>query len=503
MRISPKTLKKIKLPENSGDAIAVPVPFVPNTGGQQKFFNLVPLDKERSPSDIRWIYLRGGLGSGKSTAGAAFLTSRSLIDPDSRGLITANTYGQLETSTCVALAEFCQKFGHKLEPAAATPDLTARKIAANRYCIINGDYYCLVLSAEVFTGKTAKSKEAGRGLQIRSVWFDEGSYAEESAFNTINTRLGRGDGFLQATGVITSSINKNNPYNWSYSLFDNPDRSEDLKRIHKTIPLSTSENLKYLGEDYERSLRAALTPELIKIELLGEYAVTTENTVFAYFNRDRHMVNLGLDLRYPIHVSLDFNHNPSTAIAAQYYPDTGELIVIREWFLEHSDTFKLSDAIASWFKNVRGDRLRGEIHNWVQHNAYTLHVHGDASGNQKTANSKQTNWQIVKTTLKKYDIDFRTHYKKSNPGVKDTVNSVNCALNADKLFINNSCKELRKDLESLKWDEKGNIDKKTDLMRSHVGDCLRYITEDIIPYQKLVRDRNLSQVSVKPTGVIF
>ncbi len=249
MKLLPKTKKKIKKTAKKKEQEKSI--FVPNNGGQIEFLKNVPLDSAPT-SPYRWYYCRGGLGSGKSTLGAAFIVSRSLLDPESRGLITANTYGQLEVSTLVALAEYCDRYGHKLQPAGETPDLTARKIAHNRYCIINEKYHCLVLSAEVFTGRTSNSTQSGRGLQIRAIWADEYSYSasDGSAFRTLNTRLGRGDGWLPGTGVITSSINVNNPYNFMYEMFDDPDRDEELKRIHHTIALSTSENIAHLGADY-------------------------------------------------------------------------------------------------------------------------------------------------------------------------------------------------------------------------------------------------------------
>ncbi len=475
MVLSPRLIKRLKVAEQSS-AIASPVPFVPNSGGQQDFFDLVPLNKPPINKEFRWYYLRGGLGSGKSTSGAAFLTSRSLIDPESRGLITANTYGQLETSTCVALAEFCQKFGHKLEPAAATADLTARKIAANRYCIINDNYYCLVLSAEVFTGKTAKSKEAGRGLQIRSVWFDEGSYAEESAFNTINTRLGRGDGFLQATGIITSSINKNNPYNWTYNLFDDPDRNEDLKKIHKTIPLTTSENVEHLGEDYEQSLRASLTPELIKIELEGQYATVATGKVFPYFDRNKHLGQITLTNEQTIFVSFDFNHNPSTCIVGQLreIANTKVLYIHREFYLRNANTFISSEQVAQYLASVK---------------AKSVWVFGDASGNQRTANSNLSNWNIVWNAFKKYGINGTRKYPNSNPSVVDTVNAVNALFNQNRLYVNRSCRETVKDLEFLVWKEGSDPPKidKSNIERSHTADIVRYMVHGLFPITAPIR----------------
>lgn len=496
-QISARNLKKIKITRIFNQDHDV---FVPNPGGQETLFEYVPLD-QKYQNKIRWYYLRGGVGAGKSKAGSAFVVSRVKLYPMIRGLITAQSFPQLRDSTLVALVEYCFKYGHEITPSTISIEETARKIAYKQTCSING-VDILVKSIDAFTGVSAKSTESGRGIEVGWIWYDEGAYGQKQGFDTLNTRLrwNLEDYFCHA--LITSSINKNMPYNWTYDYFDSPDRKPELAKIHQTIVCSTLENVKG-DRNYIKALKTSLTDELYKIEILSLYSSITENRVFNYFSREQHCVTgLEIDPRYPIHVSLDFNHNPSTAIAGQFLPASEEIVIVKEWYLKHSDTFQLSAAIAKWFLEIRGTRNRSEINNWATWNSYKLHVHGDASGNQKTANSKQSNWQIVRTTFKQENIDYQTHYGKSNPGIKDTVNSVNCALRSDKLWINNDCTELKKDLEGLKWDDKSQIDKK-DIARSHLADGLRYMVENLLPYRKLIADVRRNQRNVKPTGVIF
>jgi hypothetical protein len=460
-----------------------PQAFAPNPGGQSTFWDLVGIAPR--PIQYRWLYARGGVGSGKSFGvGAGFACSRAKADPNSRGLITANSYGQLETSTLVALAEFCRNFGIPLDPVASMPmdapewpDETARKIAARRLCTIFGAPV-LVLSADAFTGTTDSAKERGRGLQIRWAWADEYAYAHASAFNTLNTRLGRGSsGSLKGLGVITSSVNKNNPYNWAYDIFDDPNRSDSRKERFLSIPLTTFEN-KHLDDDYIEAQSAALTDELYKVEILGEYAVDSVGRIYKTFSRDRHVlygqdasiVTYQKDL--PLHLSFDFNHSPATALAMQVSPH--EARVIKEWFILDSDTFEVSDAVAKWASEM---------------GATSADIYGDATGNQKTANSKKTNWAIVWESLRRHGIKGRKRYRDSNPNVIDSINSLNIAFKQDWIYINgDDCPELVKDLETLKRAKDGGIDK-TDPMRSHVQDELRYFVDTNRPYRGVAKDR--------------
>ena len=474
--------------------------FVPNKGGQEEFFNTVPLDSVYH-GQTKYYYLRGGNGSGKSTCGAVFAESRTKLDPEARGLISANDYGQLATSTLVAFAETCQTYGYDLRIGSdkTSPfedvELTARKIANDHFCFLNGAYI-YVLSAKIFEGGTPKASQSGRGLSIRWLWFDEPAYCQHSAFQTIQTRIGRGSGFMPQISLLTGTINKDVPYNWCYELFDDPKRNDKAKEIYQSIKLDTHENAHNLDPEYESVMEASFTQELIEIELRANYAASKTDIIYSYFDRNHHVISGNyLDPRFPIHVSLDFNHHPACAIAATYNPELEELVIIKEWYLKHSDTFLLSEAIATWFLEVRPPI--DNFYTMLASQSFELQIHGDATGNQKTANSKKTNWQIVKQTFDDFKIRYRTHYKKANPNVADSINSVNCAFKTDRLWLVEDLLELTRDLESIKRNASGEIDKKSDLMRSHLQDCLRYLVNDILPYDRIYKafDRNYNKVA--------
>lgn len=437
--------------------------FTPNPGGQQKAFDLLSQESQ----EFKWLWVKGGLGSGKSFLGSHFIVSRAIKDPESRSLITANSYGQLETSTLPAFVSFCFKYGHDIYPRAETVDLTARKIAQNRYCLIHG-CYVIVRTAEIFLGRTTSSTEAGRGMQVRSIWFDEGTYSKKGAFITMGGRLGRGEGYLKGLGLITSSINKNNPYNWTYELFDDPDRDEKLHELHRTVKIATSENAQYLDDDYESSYRATLTTELAKIELEGEYAQVNSGRIFSYFNRNQHVIPFKLFIGRRFLVSFDFNYNPATAIIGA---DTGSgLILNHEFYLANSTTFKLADEVCKWI-------IANAPKNCV------VNVFGDASGASHSANSNLTNWDIVIKAFNRYNILYNFCVPKANPSVVDTVNAVNALLMRDELKVANTCKNTIRDLEFLLWKEGSNPPKidKSDLALSHCGDNVRYMVQGTYP----------------------
>ena len=437
--------------------------FKPKRGGQTDFFNLVPLDSiENTP--YRAIWVKGGLGSGKSHVGAAFACSRAFLDPTSRGLITANTYSQLETATIPALVEFADQFNIPIEPRRATVEETAKAIVARRLVKIF-DCSILVLSAEAFMGQTVNSTESGRGLEVRWIVGDELSYASKSAWDTLNGRLGRGKGKIKGLALITSSINRNDPYNYLWDIFIDPERSDDLKRLYTAVNLLTIDN-DSLDADYATSLEASFTKELAAIELLGEFAVTTEGVVFSYFDRAQHVKALSHDKLYPLHLSFDFNRHPATATISQNIGD--KIHVLKEFYLLNSDTFKLAAAVQQYISAM---------------NPFYFEIHGDATGANRSANSTQSNWDIIHNELR--GLNFARRYGKTNPPVLDTINSVNCLLKQNRIEVDVSCKELIKDLEQMKFDKTGGLDKKSDLMRTHCGDTIRYLVHDLYPYESM------------------
>lgn len=414
----------------------------------------------------RHFLYRAGNGTGKSAMGAHFCATRSELYghlPGAAGLISANDYGQLEQSTLVQLAKYCREYGVPLEPLRGTDEETAKSIARNRLCWIHRIPH-LVLSTQRFLGETEKATQGGRGFTIGWAWLDEWlRVPNESAFTTLLTRT-RLKGMNPHT-LITSTINTDNPYNWGYSFYDDPDRSEEKKLLFVSVAGSTYENRHNLAPDYIPSLKATLTPEVFKIEVLGEYAQIRTGKIFSYFDIGKHVKSgLSIDCSLPIHVSLDFNWNPATGIVAQLQPDKS-IQIVHEFYLKNSNTFALSQAIADYLATL--PRLSAIV------------LHGDATGNAKSANSLYTNWQIAHGTLREKGYYWTSNVNAANPSIQESINVVNSFFFQDRLVLNATCKELRKDLETLTYTKQGDIDKRTDPMRSHLADCLRYLVFDL------------------------
>lgn len=235
---------------------------------------------------------------------------------------------------------------------------------------------------------------------------------------------------------------------------------------------------------------------ILESQVQREFNISFDDPVsgdllFNRFNADVHVLNKqsASILRYtpntPLHLSLDFNRSPATAGFGQVVG--GELRIIYEFYILNSDTFELSDRISRWIINHK-------------HQGSVI-VHGDASGNQKTANSRQSNWAIVWESLSRHGIPARKAYKRTNPNLQDSVNSCNYAFEQNQVFLNGqTCPELVLDLSTLK-EKNGGIDK-SDLARSHAADWFRYMVHDIMPYGSTRRAPRVGKGRIKglPTG---
>lgn len=456
--------------ENQVEAVTLFDKFKPNAGGQTRFFKITPLE-DISDKTFRWAGLVGGIGSGKSFCGAAWAASRGLLAPECRGLITANTFGQLSRSSLITLVEVCRAFNIPLSPYRESVEDQALAIANAQRCYIGEQKaFVYVLSMNSFSGKT----QAARGLQVRWCWIDEGAYSGEQAFLTLDGRLGRGPGQMKGQGLITTSPAG---LNWLYDRFGDPDRGPEKERLYVLVNCSTRENAEHLGEDYVAGLQANYTDELAQQELEGAFINTSVGRVYKYFDRMKHALRgeeaevLEYDPRLPLHVSFDFNYSPAVCIMAQRRGD--EIHFFQEFYCLDSDTWELSALVTEFIQED------------LKHQA-DIFIYGDATGAARTAASRLSNWDIVFKAFA--DIRYRAgenlhkKFKGTNPPVTNRINSMNCLFNTNRIFMQfETCKELIKDMEVLTWSGEG-VDK-SDILRSHLADAAGYLVHTIYPFK--------------------
>lgn len=461
-----------------------------NPGGQTRFKELTKWDTKESINNLSWrhLLLLGGIGSGKTTVGAAWAISRCIQDSQARGAIVANTFGQLSRSTILGLVEVCRKYNVPLEPYADSAEDQALRIVNSQRCYIGKDRaFVFVLSMGSFTGTT----QAARGLQIRWYWGDELAYSPESAFLTLDGRLGRGVGSMQGQGVITTSPNS---FNWLFDKFADPNRDARTTQLYQLIKVSSRENVIHLGEDYLSSLEANYTDELARQELLGDFVNSAVGLVYKYFDRRVHCLRdddaeiLEYDPNLPLMLSFDFNYSPAICVAAQQRQN--EIHFFKEWFILDSDLWELTESVTDWIIE-NGDPA-------------SLLIFGDATGHARSANSRLSSWDIVTEQLKpitKYKPQgyLIKKFAKSNPHVINRIHSVNLLFKQNRCFLDFvECPNLIKDFEQVTYTPDKAIAKENALL-SHLSDAAGYLIHSLYPFKREGHREKLG--TKKPAGV--
>lgn len=188
--------------------------------------------------------------------------------------------------------------------------------------------------------------------------------------------------------------------------------------------------------------------------------------LFAYsFRREKTVVNvntpegkefMAVNPKLPVYAIFDFNVDPMTCLIGQREGMKWGKI-LKEYRLRNSNIFELCERVY----NDWGD--------------YFLIATGDATGRNRSAlvRGNRTYLSTIKQEL--HLRDNQMQFPSVNPSVRNTRVVMNSVFFKHPAFwISSECQFLISDLEGVKVDDKGEIDKKKDALKSHFLDNLRY-----------------------------
>lgn len=181
---------------------------------------------------------------------------------------------------------------------------------------------------------------------------------------------------------------------------------------------------------------------------------------------------------HPILLGLDFNVTPMHWTLGQ------EVNKFFYWFDEiHMENTNTSEAAKELAQKLLV--LRDQGHRPADFDILLL---GDASGNARSTKSNESDYEIIKQTLKAYGIRFRNLTPLANPSIKDRVNAVNARFKAASGDISMwvhpiNCKKLVHDLERVVWKAGADFTldpgRKKDL--THASDSIGYPVAELAP----------------------
>ena len=287
-----------------------------------------------------------------------------------------------------------------------------------------------------------------RGTQLDEIFIDEFRDIKEDARKTLLGRL-RGEKYKESgkmNRIWYATTPPDNPY-----LLQKLAESQTSEQ--KFVFGTSFDNQENLPDGYIETLASLLDSETYEREVLGRF-VFSNGKRFAYdFNKEKHVKRTELNKNLRLHLSFDFNIDPATCIIGQH---TDNRIIIH-------DEIKL--------KNVSIYDVCNEIKR--RYPNYIYIVTGDASGGNREKADKdlQSMYDIIQKELGVSSRSIQTF--NSNPGHLSNKALLNSILLHFDISINPNCTYLIQDLDMVRCDDQGKIDKSNKEI-GHLLDCLRY-----------------------------
>ena len=181
--------------------------------------------------------------------------------------------------------------------------------------------------------------------------------------------------------------------------------------------------------------------------------VDYSGVIFWAFSEDNMRPAPEITLGTPLHIGLDFNVDPMSAVICVKIADT--LHVIDEIEIYGSNTLELCSEIRNRYGNDR-----------------QILVYPDASGQKRTTNSAGISDHLIL-----HNNGFRVITNKFNPVVSESIADVNSLFRSSdgacRLFIAPGCRKLRECLLKFSYKEGTRVPDKG--VYDHMTDALRYV----------------------------
>lgn len=244
--------------------------------------------------------------------------------------------------------------------------------------------------------------------------------------------------------------------NWSYELFKQNETNKDWASFKYT----TLEGGQVDDNEIEQAKQ-----DLDERTFQQEYEATFVNysgMIYYNFNRQKNIVDKYDKDAGVLHIGLDFNVDPMSAVICIIVNET--IIVVDEIQIYSSNTQEMCEEIRTRYQNKK------------------IIVYPDPSARQrKTSAGGFTDLSILK------NAGFDVKCKNTAPLIRDRINAVNAKLKnvngKNSLFIVKSCKNVIKSIERQIYKEGTHVPDK-DSGYDHMNDALGYLIEFNFPLRR-------------------
>lgn len=390
-------------------------------------------------SNKRIVAIVAAKGSGKTFAGARYICRELSQQDGGQGIVMFNTLQQARDI-----------FFQEVEPLL-------KELQWNYS--FNGQSLNLHVFNSIVHFRSAEPSALER---IESVayhwgWADEASFYDPAALKTFVSRIRKGGRRVRITSM------PDEPDAFMYSFVENL-----VANLGGTLyELSLNDNVdKDFVESYTAILRSTYTGAQLERFLSGKRVSLAGTGIFATGSHHR-VDDVALDPTQDIILSWDFNVEYRAVSAWQEIgkkPDGKPIVAcVKSWQMRGATVYEDAIALCKEFEKHKG----------------TIFLHGDASGENRTAQTTDSMWKTIRDTFNKLLKNIRYIVPKSNPPVKDTIQCLNWALQENLIQFRTDERNVFMSLSACKADKYGEIDKSIDYSanstaRSHEADTARY-----------------------------
>ena len=208
------------------------------------------------------------------------------------------------------------------------------------------------------------------------------------------------------------------------------------------------------------------------------------------FSKDKHVsVQPDWNPRMPLCWMLDFNVAPFVTVVGQ--KDGQTFRFYDELVLEEGVHDDMCQLFYEKFSNHKGE----------------VWVYGDATGKRRSAQTGQSDYNMILAGMRKYQRSLKLRVPDSNPPVPDRINAVNRQLRDEhgqvNISIDPECKELIADFEQVLRDPRGGIKKSHKAndpyyRRTHALDCAGYWVSYEAPVSPVMEKKRQSMGIIIP-----
>lgn len=317
--------------------------------------------------------------------------------------------------------------------------------------INNSDLTITLKNNSKITLRGADNEQSLRGVGLNFLVMDEfADIHKEAWYEVLRPTLSDTNGHALFCGSPRGFGN------WSYELFKQGETNNDWQSFKYT----TLEGGQVSDNEIEQAKQ-----DLDIRTFQQEYEATFVNysgMIYYNFNRQKNIIEKYNKNSSLLHIGLDFNVDPMTAVVSIIEKDI--IIVVDEIQIYSSNTQEMCEEIKNRYKNKK------------------IIVYPDPSARQrKTSAGGFTDISILK------NAGFDVRCRNTAPLVRDRINSVNSKLKnvngKNNLLIVKSCKNVIKSIERQIYKEGTHIPDK-DSGYDHMNDALGYLVEFNFPLRR-------------------